>query len=68
MKQCIHARKGIVTTHPNGYVADGGHAARDCCDRPDCITAAVSWCAGKANRSAYYVADADRAARKAVTS
>jgi hypothetical protein len=66
MRQCTHARKGIVTTHPNGYSPDGGHAARNCCDRPDCIRAAISWCASKANRTAYYVADADRAARPEV--
>jgi hypothetical protein len=57
MRQCTHRRKGIVTTHPDGYVPGEAHAARNCCDRPDCIQAATSWCAGKANRTAHWSPD-----------
>jgi hypothetical protein len=63
VKQCNHARKGIVTNQPDGYDRNRAHAARNCCDRPACIEAAKSWAAGITNETAYYVPDSDRTAR-----
>ena len=59
-RQCTHARRGIVTTHPDGPPIDGAHAARNCCDRPECIAAAQQWVASKAHRDGRYVPDGAR--------
>ena len=69
MRQCSHKRTGIVTNQPDSlgsaaYPERGrAHAARNCCDRPECIKAAKSWAAGVTNETAYYVPDADRSLR-----
>lgn len=71
VKQCTHARKGIVTNQPEWLSQTGSigldltkpHAARACCDREDCIKAAKRWVAGEVNGTAYYVPDADRSVR-----
>lgn len=35
----IHQRKGIVTTHPDGYPEDSkeGHFSAQCCGAPECV-------------------------------
>jgi hypothetical protein len=62
MKDCTHARRGIVTSHPNGLPGhDGGpHAARSCCDRPECIDAGVRWVASMTNMPGHFVSDRTR--------
>jgi hypothetical protein len=58
MRQCAHARRGIVTNQPSGYDRARPHAARVVCDREPCIAAAKSWVASKTNETAVYVPDA----------
>ena len=61
--KCKHARKGIVTSHPEGFspfnVAEG-HAATNTCDRPACIEDAIEWASIISGRPAVYVPDASR--------
>lgn len=59
MRQCTHARKGIVTNQPDSLDLKRSHAARTVCDREPCITAAKRWVAAKTNETAYYVPDDD---------
>jgi hypothetical protein len=62
MKACTHTRRGIVTSHPNGLPRgdDGPHAARTCCDRPECIDAGVRWVASRTNTPGHFVRDSVR--------
>lgn len=60
MPMCRHKRKGIVTNQPNGIEWAKPHAARDTCDRPDCIVATGRWVSGITGMTAYYRADANK--------
>lgn len=64
MRQCTHARRGIVTNQPGTYDRTRPHASTTVCDRPECIAAAISWVAGKTNETAIHIRDADRRAAR----
>lgn len=60
MRQCRHKREGIVTNQPEEYDARRAHASRQCCSRPSCVDAAISWVAGRTNETAYWIPDDTR--------
>jgi hypothetical protein len=64
MRQCTHARKGIVSNQLTGYDKNRPLASRAVCDRPACIEAARQWAAGFTNEPAFYLSDVDRSAGK----
>lgn len=59
VRQCTHARRGIVSNQDlsAGYDRTRPLFSRAVCDREECIAAAIAWSAGGANETARYYPD-----------
>lgn len=53
-------RRGIVTTHPDGYVSGDSHYAATCCGKAECVQKLREDAKAVAGREAVFVADVDR--------
>ena len=57
---CHHVRKGIVTSHPNGIVAEEAHAATNVCAREACIEDAKFWVRAVSGKTPHHIPDGAR--------
>src|SRR5262245_8456368 len=55
-----HPRRGIVTSHPDGYRWESGeaHLAVNCCGRIECIDKALAWIKSDTGREGAWIVDA----------